>query len=144
MVIYEKLQLLKILCGMKKEKIIMEFPLDSTSKSLLWRMIGTPMGLSVWFSDGVTVDGNEYVFSWKGHEQSAYLIDEVEGKSITFRWKEDEGMDVFFKFEIVVGTYSGKLSLIITDFVEQGEQEDTELLWGRHVEDLRIRTGMTL
>ena len=129
---------------MKKEKITMEFPLDSSSESILWRMIGTPMGLSVWFSDGVTVDGDEYVFSWGKSSQSAFLIDKVDGKSITFQWDEDKGTDYFFKFEIASGDFSNRLSLIITDFAEAGEENDMQMLWERHVEDLRIRTGMTL
>lgn len=129
---------------MKKQKITMEFPLDSSSESILWKMIGTPMGLSVWFSDAVTVEGDEYVFSWNKMEQSALLIDKVDGKSITFQWEEDRDTDYFFKFEIASGDFSDRLSLIITDFADLGEESDNRMLWERHVEDLRIRTGMTL
>ena len=59
--------------SMKKKKINIEYPLSNASLSVLWNSVGTPLGLSEWFADGVTVDGDEYTFCWEQYEQTAIL-----------------------------------------------------------------------
>ena len=48
--------------SMKKKRFNIEYPLNNASLPVLWNSVGTPLGLSEWFADGVTVDGNEYTF----------------------------------------------------------------------------------
>lgn len=127
---------------MKKKKFNIEYPLNSASLSVLWNSIGTPLGLSEWFADGVTVDGNEYTFCWEQHEQTAILQHLKPNSYIRFQWEEDVDTDVYFEIRIDVMELSSDLTLVITDFAEPGETEDTILLWNKQVDGLRRKTGI--
>lgn len=127
---------------MSKMQYDIEYPLNNASRPVLWNSIGTPLGLSEWFADGVTVDGYEYTFAWEKFEQVAHLICIKPNVSIQFRWEEDMDMDAFFEMRIDVSEISGELALFITDFAEPDEVEDAVLLWNKQVELLRRKTGM--
>ena len=49
---------------MKKEMINIEYILDNVSQLSLWNQLTTPLGLSAWFADKVSVKNNEYTFKW--------------------------------------------------------------------------------
>jgi len=127
---------------MKKEKLTIEYPLNNASEAILWKMIGTPLGLAEWFSDAVTVEGNEYTFSWEGHEQIAILKQVKEGKLICFQWEDDKDTEAYFQLEIVSLDLSGHVGLIVTDYATPGEREDAILLWNKQVENLCRIGGM--
>jgi len=127
---------------MKKEIFTIEYPLNNASEAILWHMIGTPLGLAEWFSDGVTVAGSEYTFTWEGHEQIAYQKQIKEGKLISFQWEEDKNTDVYFQLEIVTLDLSNHVGLVITDFTTPDEKEDAVLLWNRQIENLCRIGGM--
>ena len=42
---------------MEKNKITVEHLLNSTSKNIIWQLIGTDSGLQKWIADSVTLDG---------------------------------------------------------------------------------------
>ena len=127
---------------MKKEKFTIEYPLYNSSETYLWKMIGEPLGLALWFSDGVTVDRNEYTFSWDDHSQTAFLLEIKEGKYIRFQWEEDKDTEAYFQLEIVIQDLSGHIGLLITDFASSREKGDSILLWNKQIDDLRRKSGM--
>jgi len=127
---------------MQKTEFSIEYPLYNSSSSVLWNSIGTPLGLSEWFAEGVTVTGNEFAFSWDGHEQTAVLQQIKPNAFIRFHWIDDENPDSFFELKIVTQAISGDLTLVITDFAEPGEKDDLILLWNKQIEELRRKTGM--
>lgn len=127
---------------MSKLKFEIEYSLSNASTQVLWRSIGTPLGLSEWFSDGVTVAGDSYCFSWDQHEQSAKLLETKTNSHIRFQWEEDEGTDNYFELRISSTELSKDLSLILTDFVEADEIEDSKLLWNQQVEQLLRKLGI--
>ncbi len=127
---------------MQKIEFNIEYPLNNSSPAILWNSIGTPLGLSEWFADGVTVSGNEYVFSWDGHEQTAVLQHLKPNSYIRFHWVDDEGIDSFFELKIVSPEITGGLTLVVTDYAEPDEVDDLVLIWNKQVEELRRKTGM--
>lgn len=127
---------------MKKEMFTIEYPLDNSSENYLWKLIGDPLGLALWFSDGVTVDKNEYTFSWDEHSQTAILQEVREGKNIRFQWEEDKNTEAFFQLEIVTQDLSGHIGLLVTDFATSKDKEDSILLWNKQIEGLRRKAGM--
>ena len=44
---------------MEKNKITVEHLLNSTSKNIIWQLIGTDSGLQKWIADSVTLDGDQ-------------------------------------------------------------------------------------
>lgn len=127
---------------MKKEKITLEYPLNYAAEHILWIMIGSPLGLAEWFSDGVTVEDDLYTFTWDDHDQSARLVDKKEGKFIRFQWVEDEGSEAYFEIAIVTQDLTGNVGLIVTEYCEQDEVDDLKLLWNQHAEDLKRKVGV--
>jgi uncharacterized protein YndB with AHSA1/START domain len=127
---------------MQKTKFNIEYQLRSASINILWNSISTPLGLAEWFADGVTVNGTEYIFSWEGHEQTAFLVQNKMNSSVRFQWEEDLDSDYFFELRITMLEVTGNLALVITDFAEKDEKEDLILLWDKQIEVLRRKTGI--
>lgn len=127
---------------MIKEKITLEYPLENSSENILWEMISNPLNLSLWFADEVNVKDNVFTFVWKEHSQSALLKDLKEGKYIRFQWDEDSGTDYYFQLEIEIQDLSEQTGLLITDFAEKNDVNDTILLWNNEVETLKRKAGM--
>ena len=117
-----------------------EFPIRSSLK-ILFNQISTPSGLSEWFADNVNLNGKNYTFFWNGDEQVAELLTKKNNQSIKFRWT-DEPKDTFFELKIVVDDITQDISLIITDFAEDEEdEEEAKLLWNKQIEKLRQSIG---
>jgi hypothetical protein len=127
---------------MSKKNLCIEYLLKNASIPVLWTSIGTPLGLSEWFADGVTVEGEEYTFVWDGHEQTARLLEKKVNSYIRFQWLEDEGTDAHFEIRIVKESITGQLSLLVVDYVPEDEREDLILLWNKQVEVLKRKTGI--
>lgn len=117
-----------------------EFPIRSSLR-ILFNQISTPSGLSEWFADNVNLNGKNYTFFWNGDEQVAELLTKKNNQSIKFRWT-DEPKDTFFELKIVVDDITQDISLIITDFAEDKEdEEEAKLLWNKQIEKLRQSIG---
>ena len=117
-----------------------EFPIRSSLK-ILFNQISTPSGLSEWFADNVNLNGKNYTFFWDGDEQEAELLTKKNNQSIKFRWS-DEPKDTFFELKIVVDDITQDISLIVTDFAEDKEdEEEAKLLWNKQIEKLRQSIG---
>ena len=117
-----------------------EFPIRSYLR-ILFNQISTPSGLSEWFADNVNLNGKNYRFFWDGDEQEAELLSKKNNQSIKFRWT-DEPKDTFFELKIVIDDITQDISLIITDFSEDEEdEEEAKLLWNKQIEKLRQSIG---
>ena len=117
-----------------------EFPIRSSLR-ILFNQISTPSGLSEWFADNVNLNGKNYTFFWDGDEQEAELLSKKNNQSIKFRWT-DEPKDTFFELKIVIEDITQDISLIITDFAEDEEdEEEAKLLWNKQIEKLRQSIG---
>ena len=123
-----------------KTKFQIEFPIRSSLR-ILFNQISTPSGLSEWFADNVNLNGKNYKFFWDGDEQEAELLSKKNNQWIKFRWT-DEPKDTFFELRIEVDEITQDISLIITDFAEdQEDEEETKLLWNKQIEKLRQSIG---
>ena len=127
---------------MKKTKFNIEYQLRSASINILWNSISKPLGLAEWFADGVTVNKNEFTFSWEGNEQMALLIHTKTNSCVRFQWEEDLNTESYFELKIASMEVTGNLALVITDFAEPDEKEDLIMLWNKQIEMLRLKTGI--
>ena len=113
-------------------KVQVEIPIKS-SISILYKCLSTPSGLSEWFCDDVDLErnGKVFVFKWVDSEQRAEMV-----------WvEEDRSEEHYFEFRIEVDEITGDVALLITDFCEPGEEEETKLLWESQVKDLMHNLG---
>jgi len=123
-------------------KYDLEYTLNCSPKVLFSRL-STAAGLSEWFADDVTVEGNLFTFHWSKTEYKAILTAVKENKLVRFEW-DDNGEDKetnFFEFRIIVHDITGDLALLITDFAQPDEKEDAIYLWDTQINDLKRVLG---
>ena len=126
---------------MAKQKVQYEFPMRCQSE-ILYEYLASGEGLSEWFADEVTDKGDDFYFSWNGGpEEKATLIRYKPESFVRFRWEEDEGTKNFFELSIVIDDITEDLALMVTDFAEEGEEEENRLYWENLIENLRIKLG---
>jgi uncharacterized protein YndB with AHSA1/START domain len=125
---------------MGRVKIEMEFEVRS-SPTILFNHIATASGLEEWFADKVNVNGkNSYSFFWDGKEEAAELVKKTPKTLVKFRWI-DGPSDEFFQMEIIIDDLTSDVVLVITDFADEDEVEETEMLWESQVDALKSYIG---
>ena len=125
-----------------KIKFDIEFPIQA-SPQLLYQYISTPSGLSEWFSDNVNSRGEFFTFIWDDSEEIAKLLNKKNGERIKFRWMEDEdeGLSCYFEIRIQVDEITKDVSLMVTDFAEEDEVEESKMLWTNQISSLKQVLG---
>jgi uncharacterized protein YndB with AHSA1/START domain len=123
-----------------KVKFEIEFPIQA-SPQLLYNYISTPSGLSEWFADNVNSRGELFIFIWDGSEEQAKLITKKNGERVKFKWQDGEDDNSFFEIRIQVDGITKDVSLIITDFADDDEVEESKMLWSNQISDLKQILG---
>ena len=125
-----------------KIKYEIEFPIHA-SPSLLYQYISTPSGLSEWFADNVNSRGEIFTFIWDDSEEKAKLISKRSGERVKFRWLDEEGVDseYFFELKILEDEITKDVSIVVVDFSEEDEMDESKLLWENQISDLKHVLG---
>ena len=134
--------LLKVSTMSKKKIFSLEFNFHC-SPQLLFQYLSTPSGLSEWFADDVNSRGENFTFIWDDSEESAKLIQKKNNERVRFKWKidEEENNEYYFEFKIQVDDLTNDVSLIITDFAEEDELEESKMLWDNLIASLKQILG---
>jgi uncharacterized protein YndB with AHSA1/START domain len=122
-------------------KYTLEFPINS-SVNILYNRLSTPSGLSEWFADDVIMKDKIFTFFWDGSDQKAKLLKLKTNQFIRFKWEENDTQEDYFEFLIQVDEITLDVSLMITDFAEdeQDQKEQTEL-WNKQISILKRAIG---
>lgn len=128
-----------------KTKYELEYNLNCSPKMLFSRL-STPEGLGEWFADEVDAKGDLFSFFWNRTESKARLSALKENKLVRFEWVENGGHEKekdsnYFEFRINIEELTGDVALIITDFAEADEKEDSIYLWDTQIHDLKRLLG---
>jgi uncharacterized protein YndB with AHSA1/START domain len=123
-------------------KLELEYPLRS-SKNILYQYISNPSGLQSWFADHVDIIGSgRYRFRWDdGSEVMGTLVKNVTNKYIRFSMDNAPEEDEFLEFRISEDDITNDVELIITEFVNEGEDEMAASIWDAAVDNLRHIIG---
>jgi len=125
------------------EKIKYELEiLIRSSPKVLYNCLSTPSGLSSWFADIVNIKDDVFTFIWDGSEEKAKLLNKKVPEFISFKWEEDEDEESYFEFRIKTDPITKELALIITDFAEEDEVEESKRLWDAQVSSLKHILGV--
>jgi uncharacterized protein YndB with AHSA1/START domain len=125
-----------------RAKYELEYTLNCSPKVLFSRL-STPEGLEEWFADDVNVDGDIFAFIWSKSESKARLSALKENKFVRFEWLDNNDEESnYFEFLINIEEISGSLALIITDFAEPEDKEDSINLWDSQITDLKRVLGI--
>lgn len=119
-----------------------EIPITS-SASLLWPYLSTPSGLSEWFADNVNSRGEFFTFIWNDSEERARVSAKKSYERIKFRWIDEDAKDTEYFFELIIleDEITKDVSLMIIDFAEEDEIEESQKLWENQVAELKHVIG---
>ena len=120
-----------------KIKIQLEYVINCSPR-VLYNRLSTASGLTEWFADDVRIKGKQYTFIWEGSEQTAEMTLRKENSLVRFTWVDEDG---YFEFKIVRDDLTNDVSLMIVDFADEDEQEETEELWNSQVSELKHVLG---
>jgi len=123
-----------------KVKFEIEFPIK-VSPQLLYNYISTPSGLSEWFADNVNSRGELFTFIWDDSEEKAKLVTKKSPERIKFKWLDNEDDQSYFELRIQVDSITKDVSLIVTDFSDDEEEEEAKMLWKNQVSSLKQVLG---
>lgn len=129
---------------MSKIKFELEFVIQASPK-LLYQYMHTPSGLSEWFADNVNARTEKYSFIWDDSEEEALLLRKKPNEFVRFRWLngDDDQDDCYFEMQIVVDEITKDVSIVVIDFAEEDEVEETKMLWESQIGDLKQVLGST-
>ena len=125
---------------MDKVRIDLEY-IIKTSPTILFNCLSTPSGLSEWFADDVNIKNDRYTFFWDGSEETAILKNVRKSESVKFQWEDDEDDDYFFEMTIRIDDLTKDVALLVTDFAEEGEEDEIQLMWDNNVDNLKKAIG---
>ena len=127
---------------MERQKVHLEYPLNATSRSILWSAISTPSGLEGWFADRVENKDKEFIFYWgKSENRSAELLSQRPFSYIRFRWLDSEFEQEYVELKMNYSELTNDYVLEIIDFTFAGEEDDLQELWDSQVDTLRRTCG---
>lgn len=121
-----------------KIRIQLEYVINCSPK-VLYNRLSTASGLTEWFADDVRVKGKKYTFIWDETEQTAEMTLHKENRLVRYSWVEEE--DTYFEFKITQDELTNDVSLIIIDFADEGEEDETKGLWDTQISDLKHVLG---
>jgi hypothetical protein len=81
-----------------------------------------------------------FTFIWDESEEQARLIKKKSDEFVKFVWTEAED-NSFFELRIIVDEITSDVSLFITDFAEEGEVEESKMLWENQISSLKQVLG---
>ena len=125
-----------------RNKLELEYPMRSSANILL-QYISNPSGLQSWFADHVGVQGGDkYKFKWDdGTESNAVLVKAINSKYVRFKMSDAPDPDEYLEFRIAQDAITGDIDLIITEFVNAGDEDNTAAIWDAAVENLKYTIG---
>lgn len=128
---------------MIKEKLKLEYLLQSTSKNVIWDAISSSNGLERWFADTVVICNRHVTFSWGNSEvREAEIIATRSQQFIRFHWLDDEEKRSYFEMRMSCNEMTGKYTLTITDFADSDDLDMQHDLWDTQIEELMRKTGL--
>jgi uncharacterized protein YndB with AHSA1/START domain len=122
----------------EKIKVQFEYVINCSPK-VLYNRLSSASGLAEWFADDVRVRGNLFTFVWDKTEQVAEMTLRKENRLVRFNWLENEGS--YFEFKISQDELTGDVSLIVVDFADEDELDETRDLWNTQIIDLKRVLG---
>ncbi len=125
-----------------KIKLELEYILNCSPK-VLFNRLSTASGLAEWFADDVKLKGKVFTFIWGDSEEVAEKKIHRENKLVRFEWVDDcnTGEESYFELSISQDDLTNDVSLLITDFADEGEEEESTELWNSQVSKLKHMLG---
>ena len=132
---------------MNKKKLEIEYPLSSKSESRVWGLIGNAHGLSKWMADYVEEVDGVMTFTWgevwtQQDIRTSVIIERRENSFIRLKWDVNPSDDDFWELRVGKSDFSGKLTLLITDHVDEDDYDYMKGVWADNLNRLHNVSGL--
>lgn len=112
-----------------------------TSPKILFKRLSTASGLNEWFADDVTIKKDVLTFKWQNDTQSAKR--KIDSKKMTVRLDWLDENKEYLEFMIEESNMSSDISLFVTDFIEDDEDEDdAREFWDDTIKRFKRKLGL--
>jgi len=85
--------------------------------------------------------GELFTFMWDDSEEQAKRVSQKINERIRFKWLEEEDEKAFFEFKIQVDDLTSDVSLIITDFSDDDDVDESKMFWENKISELKRIIG---
>ena len=131
---------------MGKQRIDIEYPLNTKSPNIVWEQISSAHGLERWMADHVTEENGVFTFTWgepwtDQDIRRALLVEYVKYDHIKLQWEEEDD-DSFWEMRIGKSDLTHHLDLLITDFADDDDADGLRILWESNLERLHRASGL--
>ena len=131
---------------MGKQRIDIEYPLNTKSPNIVWEQISSAHGLERWMADHVTEENGVFTFTWgepwtDQDIRRALLVEYVKYDHIKLQWEEEDD-DSFWEMRIGKSDLTNHLDLLITDFADDDDADGLRNLWESNLERLHRASGL--
>jgi uncharacterized protein YndB with AHSA1/START domain len=125
-----------------KTKLQLEYIINCSPK-VLFNRLSTAAGLTEWFADDVRVRGNFFTFIWGNTSEDAEKKIHRENKMVRYEWVGDDQNkeESYFEFILSQHDLTNDVSLVIVDFADDDEIEETTDLWNTQIAKLKHLLG---
>jgi uncharacterized protein YndB with AHSA1/START domain len=125
---------------MKRVKIELEF-IFRASPAIVYSFITAPACLVRWYCDEVDINNDVYSFYWSGSIEHATMVDDIEEERVRFKWKHALDPNEYLEFRTYRSDITNETILEITDFCDQGEEDETRDVWDNLIFDFKKECG---
>ena len=124
--------------------INLAYELKTRSKTTVWTLIGTVIGLNKWIADSVSIEGNELTFIWgdplRDHEtRVATVVEQIPNERIRLRQYDE---DCETTIEMAKNEIAENYHLLITEEVDEEETDSIINFWNSKIKRLHLITGI--
>lgn len=131
---------------MGKQRIDIEYPLNTKSPNIVWEQISSAHGLERWIADHVTEEDGVFTFTWgepwtDQDVRRASLVEYVKYDHIKLQWEEEDD-NSFWEMRIGKSDLTHHLDLLITDFADDDDADGLRILWESNLERLHRASGL--
>ena len=130
------------------QKLTLEYPLSTKSTRLVWDMISNAAGLQKWLADKVVEADDCMTFTWghpwtEGDTKTSRILEKEKMNYIRLLWDYHEDTpEAYWEIRISESDLTGMLSLLITDFAADDDEEaDLRGIWDDNFERLHRVSG---
>ena len=132
---------------MKKQRITVEYDLNSKSPNIIWGLISTEGGLGKWIADEVSESKDAFTFTWgevwSHHEiRRANILERVRHSHIRLQWDDETDPDAYLELRMLRSEITGGFTLHITDFAVPEDVDSLLDIWEQNLEQLHHSSGL--
>lgn len=131
--------------AMPKNKFTTEFEINASNK-MLFPYLTSPGGLSDWFADDVSLDGDKnYIFLWDGKTHKAKKITQKPNQYVKYEFfgkaTDDKKELPYIEFKLDVNDMTQTSFLRIIDYTDFEDPKDMQELWNNLITKLKETVG---